>query len=130
MRAERAPWSRIQIVVLALSTFGIIIPTHAGDEYRLTGCSVHEGSITLGFLNESRAIRGVTIGPKGVTMGGNVKGAAPLQSVKQFRFTKTGVLVYESKNGPEVVFGTISQECRMKFQRVVGPLAKIVEGDR
>ena len=62
-------------------------------------------------------------------MGGDVKGATSLQSVRQFRFTTSGVLVYEPKHGPEFVFGPITAECRTKFQQVVAPLAKIKEGD-
>jgi hypothetical protein len=117
------------IGAFAGSMLGVLTPTYAAGEYRMTGCSVHEASINVGFTTESKAIRWISIGPRGVTLGGDVKGATPLESVKQFRFTARGVLVYEPQNGPEIVFGPITSECRAKFERVVAPLANIKEGD-
>jgi hypothetical protein len=73
---NRNEW-RVDIIgwlAIAVSTIGFHMPSHAFDEYRLTGCSVREGTIHLGFASESKAIRWISIGPRGVTMGGNVKG--------------------------------------------------------
>jgi hypothetical protein len=104
--------------VLSLTIVASLTTAIARAEYQLTSCNSGQGVVHLKFVAETGALRRITLGPKGVELSGDVKGVSRLDGVKELRVTATRELIYAPKNGPEVKFGRLTEECLTALKRI------------
>ena len=102
--------------------------TVAHAEYQLANCSSRQREVHLKFVAETGALRRISLGPKGVELSGDIKGASRLDGVKELRVTAARVLIYAPKNGAEVRFGRLTEDCLTIVRGVAESLGKWKDG--
>lgn len=114
------------LLLLILSSLACS-PAYSGDGYKLDRCVVKEKSVYLRFVTDHGAVRRITLGPKGVSLSGDVKGSARLSQVKELRLAPKLEIVFVS--GPSVEFGAITSECRHLVRQVGKSLVPLRDVD-
>lgn len=118
----------VRHVLLSAAAIASLTTTSAHGEYRLATCSAGERQVHLKFVAETGALRRITLGPKGVELGGDIKGASRLDGVRELRVAPGRVLIYAPKNGPEVKFGRLTDDCLTIVRSVAESLGKWKDG--
>ena len=111
---------RISALVLGASMCSVAL---ADSTYRLKGCAQFEDGVSLGFVGTRGEVRRMYLWPKGVRLGGDVKGYAKLSQVKEFELRPVLRITYTS--GTSVSFGPIDSSCQQLLRRVGAPLVHI-----
>jgi len=111
-----------RIVVLALGAS--ICPMASADApYSLAGCTQSNDGVTVGFVGTHGEKRSMYLSPRGVELGGNVKGFARLSQVKEVVLRPALEITYTS--GAMVRFGPIDSSCQRLLREVGAPLVHI-----
>ena len=110
---------------LLLLALGLLahVPACSGPSYNLARCAVDEKSVHVRFVTDRGAVRRMTLGPKGVTLSGDVKGVARLNQVKELRLAPKLEILFAS--GSRVEFGAITSECRNLVRQIAEPLVPL-----
>jgi len=111
-----------RIAALALGA-SVCSAAFADASYRLQRCVQARDGVALAFLGPRGEKRRMSITPRGVTLGGDVKGAARLSQVKEFELHPVLRIKYIS--GGTVHFGPIDATCQRLLREIAGPLVHI-----
>lgn len=111
---------RIAVLTLGASIFSM---ASADVPYSLAGCTQFKDGVTVGFVGTRGEKRYMYLSPRGVELGGNVKGSARLSQVKEVVLHPAFEITYTS--GTVVRFGPIDASCQRLFRKVGAPLVHI-----
>ena len=70
----------------------------------------------------------MSFGSKGLSFGGNLKGQAKLEQVKELRLSPELEVVFRNPEHPSRKFGPLSPECRDIIRRKAGAVLRVVDG--
>jgi hypothetical protein len=118
----------------ALATLLIFAPAAhiaaaAEPTYRLVRCvSVAEHGFAASFQSERKEQRRISFSSKGLSFGGNVKGQAKLEQVKELRLSPELEIVFSKPGLSSLRFGPLSPQCRDIIRREVGTVLRVVDG--
>jgi hypothetical protein len=112
--------ARIVLVVLGV---GVCSVASADTTYRLKNCAQYKDGVSVGFIGARGEKRRMYLSPRGVELGGDVKGYARLYQVKEFELQPVLGITYTS--GAVVRFGSIDASCDQLLRQVGAPLVRI-----
>jgi hypothetical protein len=101
----------------------LLVPVagYAEPNYYLDRCFVSDNSVSLRFVGSGARVRRIHLDPTGVTLSGDVKGYAKLNSVESLSLEPMLRVQYFS--GQSVAFGTLTAQCRAKIRSVAKKLS-------
>jgi hypothetical protein len=111
-----------RVAVLALSA-SMLSMAFAEASYSLRGCTRFEGGVTVRFVGTRGETRYMSLSPRGLELGGDVKGYARLEQVREVALQPTLKITYMS--GDMVRFGPIDASCQRLLREVGAPLVHV-----
>jgi len=134
------PFPGLRVSALALALMGslatilVLVPvanTAAAAEpaYRLTRCvAVGEHGFAASFAGGRKEQRRLSLDPKRLSLGGNVKGEVKLDQVMELRLSPVLQVVFIRPESAPLSFGPLSPECRNVIRQTMDGVLKVVDG--